>query len=57
MSITKFAGETRFDAIVNHFNLDIVEEDEFFNFLRDKGMGVYSDDEELEEAYKEFQER
>jgi len=36
-NITQFQGESRRDAIVNHFSLDLEEEYEFFHFIEEMG--------------------
>lgn len=51
MSITQFSGEDRKTAIVNHFSLDIEEEEIFFNFIKDMGYTEDSEDEIIESIY------
>jgi hypothetical protein len=51
MSITQFSGEDRKTAIINHFSLDIEEENIFFNFIKDMGYTVDIEDEILESLY------
>lgn len=43
--IVQFSGETRKDAIINYFSLDIEEEDEFFEYLENMGYSEDDDDE------------
>ncbi len=49
--ITQFKGEDRKDAIVNHFSLDIVGEESFFDYLASLGYTVNDDDEIIESVY------
>lgn len=42
--IVQFSGENRYDAIVNHFSLDIVEEENFFNYLKEMGYTIDEED-------------
>jgi hypothetical protein len=53
--ITQFQGEDRREAIVNHFSLDIEEEEDFFEYMEDMGYNIYSDDELLENLYTMWQ--
>ncbi len=46
--IPQFGGETRKDAIINHFSLDIIEEDGFFEYLSSMGYTEDEDDEIIE---------
>ena len=46
-TIIQFQGETREDAIISHFAFDIVEEDEFFEFIQKLGYNANSDDENI----------
>lgn len=55
--ITQFQGETRKQAIVNHFGLDIVEEDRFLNYIVDMGYTIDADDETIESLHKMWQEK
>lgn len=48
MAITQFKGETRKQAIVNHFSLDMTEEDSFLKYIKDMGYTVDSDDDVIE---------
>lgn len=50
--IVQFSGEDRKDAIVNHFSLDIEEEDLFFTYITDMGYSIDSEDEILENLIK-----
>lgn len=54
--ITQFEGETRMDAIVNHFSLDIDDETEFFQYIADMGYTVDAEDEIIEALFKDFNE-
>jgi len=55
--ITQFQGEDRKDAIVNHFSLDIDEEDCFFEFIQEMGYSMDDSDEIIESLHKMFLER
>jgi len=55
--ITQFQGEDRKDAIVNHFSLDIVEEDDFFEFIDEMGYSIYDSDDIIESLHEMFLER
>ena len=46
--IAQFRGETRKESIINHFSLDIEEEEGFFQYLEEMGYDENSDDEILE---------
>ena len=46
--IAQFQGEDRRESIVNHFSLDIEEEEDFFNYLDQMGYDEDSPDEILE---------
>lgn len=52
--IAQFKGESRKDAIINHFSLDLEEEEEFFAFMEKMGKTVDDDDEVIENLYKMF---
>lgn len=45
--ITQFSFETRKQSIINHFSLDIEEEDSFFDFITHLGYDENSDDETI----------
>lgn len=42
--IVQFSGETREEAIVNHFSLDIVEEDLFLAYIKQMGYSIDDED-------------
>ena len=46
-TIPQFQGETREDAIINHFAFDLKEEDTFFEFIQKLGYDANSDDETI----------
>lgn len=46
--IVQFSGEDRKQAIVNHFSLDIVEEDHFFDYVKEMGYSIDDEDEIIE---------
>lgn len=46
--IVQFQGETREQAIVNHFSLDLEEEEGFFKYLESMGYSIDSEDEVIE---------
>lgn len=46
--IVQFSGEDRKDAIVNHFSLDIVEEEGFMRYIKEMGYSIEEDDEIIE---------
>ena len=50
--VTQFQGETRKDAIINHFSLDMVEEDSFLKYISDMGYTIEADDETIESLYE-----
>jgi hypothetical protein len=50
--IARFEGETREDSIVNHFSLDIEEQDLFFAYVNEMGYNLDSDDDILENLIK-----
>lgn len=49
--IVQFNGEDRKAAIVNHFSLDIEEEDLFFAYLEQMGYTIDADDEIIESLH------
>jgi hypothetical protein len=53
--INQFQGESRKDAVVNHFGFDIEEEASFLNFIHDMGETVDSPDEVLEELHERWE--
>ena len=55
--IVQFSGEDRKDAIVNHFSLDIEEEDEFFAYVDEMGYSIDDSDDLIESLHKMFLER
>lgn len=50
--ITQFQGEDRMEAIVNHFSLDIEEEESFIAYVESMGYTIFSDDETIESLHK-----
>jgi len=53
-TITQFNGESRRDAIVNHFSLDVEVEDGFFEFIKELGYDEDDSDEMIESLYEIF---
>ena len=49
--ITKFQGESRKQAIVNHFSLDIEEERLFISYIGYMGYTIDSDDDIIENLH------
>ncbi len=49
--ITQFQGEDRKQAIINHFSLDIEEEDLFIEYIEDMGYNIHTQDELLEHLH------
>lgn len=43
--IVQFQGETRRDAIINHFSMDLEDEYRFFEFIQDMGHDENAPDE------------
>lgn len=52
--LIQFQGEDRKDAIVNHFSLDIEEEYLFFEYIKEMGYTIDSEDELIESLYGMF---
>lgn len=52
--IAQFKGESRKDAIINHFSLDIVEEEDFFKYVEEMGYSENSEDAILESLVEMF---
>lgn len=50
--IVQFPGEDRKDAIINHFSLDIEEEEWFLNYIKQMGYSIDDDDEIIENLFK-----
>ena len=46
--ITQFIGEPRQDAIINHFGLDIVEEESFLKYISSMGYTIDAEDSIIE---------
>jgi hypothetical protein len=46
--IVQFSGEDRKDAIVNHFSLDIVEEEQFMAYIEEMGYSIDDEDDIIE---------
>lgn len=55
--ITQFQGENRKDAIINHFGLDIVEEEQFLKYIQDMGYTIDEDDETIESLHTMWEEK
>ena len=49
--IVQFQGEDRKQAIINHFSLDLEEEEEFFVYMYEMGYTIDSDDGILENLH------
>lgn len=49
--IILFQGETRKQAITNHFSLDIEDEDLFFDYIKEMGYSIDAEDEIIESLY------
>ncbi len=52
--IAQFQGEDRREAIINHFSLDIEEEETFFAFMESMGYSKDSEDDIIEALHKIF---
>lgn len=52
--IIQFQGEDRMQAIVNHFSLDIEEEEDFIEYIESMGYSIDSEDEILENLHQMF---
>jgi hypothetical protein len=50
--ITQFQGEDRKEAIVNHFSLDIDEEDRFLKYIDQMGYSIDAEDEVIESLHR-----
>jgi hypothetical protein len=55
--ITQFKGESRKLAIVNHFSLDVAEEDRFLKYITDMGYTIDADDETIESLHVMWEEK
>ena len=49
--IVQFQGEDRKQAIINHFSLDLEEEDLFFEYMEEMGYTIESNDNILENLH------
>lgn len=49
--IVELPSEDRWDAIVNHFSLDTMEEDEFLAYIGKMGYTIDADDEIIENLH------
>lgn len=49
--ITQFQGESRKQAIVNHFSLDVEEERQFISYIGHMGYTIDSDDDIIENLH------
>jgi hypothetical protein len=55
-SITKFEGESTWDALVNHYSLTIEQEDDFISYLEANGTAPGRCNlEQLQAHYEEWQ--
>lgn len=52
--ITQFQGESRKDAIINHFSLDIEDEVLFFEYVDKMGYSIDEQDDLIESLYQMF---
>lgn len=52
--IVQYIGESRWDAIVNSFSLDINDESSFQAYLMLKNVSVHADDHSIETAYRDW---
>lgn len=50
--MVQFSGETRREAIVNHYSLDIEEEESFISYIEEMGYHIEDEDELIENLYK-----
>lgn len=50
--ITQFKGESRKQAIANHFSLDINEEKAFFKYITDMGYEIGASDDIIESLHE-----
>jgi hypothetical protein len=55
--ITQFNGESRRDAIINHFSLDSIEEGRFFLYIKHMGYTIDAEDEIIENLHKMWDEK
>ena len=55
--IVQFQGEIRKDAIINHFSIDIEEEEEFFQYIEKMGHSEDSEDDILESLIVMYREK
>jgi len=51
----QFQGESDWDAVINHWSLTIVEEDEFLDYIKGRGHGKHTQLELLETLYMEWE--
>lgn len=49
--MVQLSGESREDAIVNHFSLDIEEQDKFFAYIENMGYSIDDSDEIIDNLY------
>lgn len=49
--IVQFKGETRKQAIVNHFSLDIEDEESFFKYMKEMGYSLDANDDLIESLH------
>lgn len=54
--IAQFSGESRREAIVNHFSLDIEEEEDFFDYMEFLGIDENASDEVIESTMQLWRE-
>lgn len=54
--ITQLQGESRKDAIVNHFSLDTMEEDQFLAYIKKMGYTIDANDEMIESLHAMWEE-
>lgn len=49
--IVQFKGESRKQAIVNHFSLDIEDEESFFKYIKEMGYSIDDNDDLIESLH------
>lgn len=54
--ITQFQGESRKQAIVSHFSLDIDEERQFISYIGHMGYSIDADDDIIENLHQMWEE-
>lgn len=52
--IIQFIGETPYEAIINHYSIDLEKENSFLKYITSQGFNITSNLGDLNDLYKEW---